>query len=289
MTEAGTPDYGKKMFENIDPKAVLRGVGNATKQWWNEFSPGTMGREHVEAFDRVVGRIKNEELRGSFQDKKELVRWAGAVRGVGMLAIDAALATVPLYLKWKSRLPNQIKYVKKVGVGVRDRVINQKAGSWLLSEEGKKFAENQKDRVLTRLQGIDWWFDFFGGSPRTLKHLETAGKNTHDEAVRQARNIFIDNSNQLTEEGRKAVRKDMIGRLDEFKRGNVMGLTGLASVEAGVFAFRPATKLAKLQLKVGEKVASWVVDHIVNNIVRGGEPAAPTAVSTAAPTAVPSA
>lgn len=60
-------------------------------------------------------------------------------------------------------------------------------------------------------------------------------------------------------------------------------MIGLAGIEARVFAFRPATRLAKLQTKAGEGVATWVVDHIVNNIIKGpgGEsaPSAPKPVS----------
>ena len=71
------------------------------------------------------------------------------------------------------------------------------------------------------------------------------------------------------------IKKDVKGRIRSKERGFGAKMVGLAGVEAGVFAFRPATRLAKLQTRVGEAAGSWVVDHIVNNIVKGpsAEPA----------------
>lgn len=51
-------DYGKEMFHNVNPKAVIGGVKESIMAWWHEFSPGTIGKEAESA--------KNEKRRANF-------------------------------------------------------------------------------------------------------------------------------------------------------------------------------------------------------------------------------
>lgn len=255
------------MFKNVDPKAVIRGVGRAAKGWWDEFSPGTMGKEHVEAFDRVTSRIKNEELRNFFQDKKEMARWAGMARGTGTLVIDAALATIPWYLKLRNWIdvdrPKLDADMKRRAPG---RVFWKRMGREQKSYEGE-FAKNEAINIA--LQQRPWYrrmLDPFGEDPPARPSVQEGEKQ-----ARKALRKFVEEDIKSDKGvGFKAeVKKDVEGRIRSHDRGFGAKMVGLAGVEAGVFAFRPATRLVKLQTKAGEAVGSWVVDHIVNNIVKG--------------------
>ncbi len=277
-----TINYGEARFKDIKPKEVLAGVKDAAFSWWNEFSPGTVGKEHVEAFDRVASRIKNEDLRKFFRDKKELVRWAGMVRGTGTLVIDATLATVPWYLKFKNRFAGEAEYrARQVSPQNNSAVIDSRAYAHEHSQAGKDEAKIYENARAFHPFSTLFWKDFLIGSHEYRARQEYIKKNVKIWAQNQAIGELSETDPQspsgrvLNAEGIQ-IRDDIVKkRVSGRRRLTNIKLGGLAGVEAGVFAFRPATRLAKFQTRVGEKVASLVVDHIVNNIVKGpsGEPA----------------
>ena len=265
--------YGEAMFKDIKPKEVLAGVKDAAVSWWNEFSPETMGREHVEAFDRVASRVKNEDLRKFFQDKKELVRWAGMVRGTGTLVIDATLATIPWYLKLRNWVDvDRPKIEAEARKGASDRVLESRMQNEAKSYEGEFAMWEAQDRALEKRPWYRKLLDPFGEDRDAKPFLEKGAKQARKilEGL-VAEDIKADKGKSFKAE----IKKDVKGRIRSKERGFGAKMVGLAGVEAGVFAFRPATRLAKLQTRVGEAAGSWVVDHIVNNIVKGpsAEPA----------------
>ncbi len=264
-------DYSKEMFKNVDPKAVLGGVKDAAVSWWNEFSPGTMGKEHVEAFDRVTSRINNEELRKFLQDKKEFVRIAGMVRGTGTLVIDATLATIPWYLKLRNWVDvDRPKFESEAKKRAPGRVFENRMRKEAKSYEGEFATWEVQDVALAKRPWYRKLFDPFG-EDRDAKPLLEEG---HKQARKILKELVLENIRADKGKSIKAeMKKDVEGRIRSHDRRIGAKIVGLAGVEAGVLAFRPATRLAKLQTKAGEAVGSWVVDHIVNNIVKGPEPA----------------
>lgn len=280
--------YGESMFKDIKPKEVLAGVKDAAVSWWNEFSPGTVAKGDVEAFIRVVGRIKNEDLRKRLQENKTLVRVAGYVQGSVALAVDGAIATVPWYLKFKNRYAGEDEYRNKQdNIKNRNAVVEKRAYEHVHSSEGKAENKMYANKRAFGLFNKDFWRDFWTGSngyKQRQKDIQSgveywASEKTEAELIRTEAN----GDRFLNAEGMKLYNSFIDKRVSGRRRLINIKMGGLAGVEAGVFAFRPATRLAKLQTRAGEAVGSWVVDHIVNNIVKGPNPdvapAAPKPVS----------
>lgn len=255
-----TINYGEAMFKDIKPKEVLAGVKDAAVSWWNEFSPGTVAKGDVEAFDRVVGRIKNESLRTTLQEKKGLFSAFAKTRGVGTLVLDGTLATVPFYIKLKEREFGFDTFRKKQARELKQNAVNMAAGKIAQRQDGQEYIIDViKDQNIS-------WFDRLFYDTKVQKIEEKARAKALKDIERFA-------GQKRNEPFRKQLVKEALGkRLRGYNTETIGVLTSVVGVEAGVFAFRPATRLAKLQTKAGEAVGSWVVDHIVNNIVKGPNP-----------------
>lgn len=269
MTEQ-TINYGEAMFKDIKPKEVLAGVKDAAASWWNEFSPGTVAKGDVEAFDRVVGRIKNEDLRKKLQDNKTFIRVAGYVQGSVALAVDAAVATVPWYLKFRrERNVDRPNIIAEANKKAPSRVFWKRMGREEYTYEGSFAKGEEIDKALEYRPWYRRMFDPFGEDPDARPYVNYGNQ----EARKVLRKLVEEDIRADKGVGFKSeVKKDIVRRIRSHDQAFSAKIVGLAGVEAGVFAFRPATRLAKLQTKAGEAVGSWVVDHIVNNIVKGPNP-----------------
>ncbi|MDP1722185.1 MAG: hypothetical protein Q8L37_03170 [Candidatus Gottesmanbacteria bacterium] len=279
-----TINYGEAMFKDINPKAVLKGVGRAAKGWWDEFSPGTMGAKELESFENVVSRVKNEDLRALLEHKnmKTLVRGFGKLTGTTTLACDAFVATFPWYLRWKSRSARLDAFDVKANAEAGGRVLHQEHLRQIDSPEGRELIDAKKKEALAKLTKKQAWKDYWRGSPQDKKNLAAASKQARKELLQKADELIVDRTvtpNVFTWDGKQLVNEDVDKRVTGYVWGEGVKMAGLAGGEAALFAFRPVTRLAKLHIKAGEKVGSWVVDHIVNNIVRGPSavPAGPEA------------
>lgn len=254
-------DYGKEMFRNVDPKAVVGGVKDSIIAWWHEFSPGTIGKEAAETFDRVASRVKNEPLKKFLQDRKDVVRPLMTVAGVNMMVLDGVLATVPLYLKWQGRL------TEKVNWEIKNRdAIDRSAEDVLTSKDVlnhgdylRRMAQKERNRTVVIPP------DILNRSKKAKEAL-ARGRAQGVRIIRDHAETYLENDANRT----WFIQNELNNRLEGYNRKVAATMAGLAGVEAAVFTFRPATRLAKVEIKAGEKVGSWVVDHIVNTIVRGG-------------------
>ena len=192
-------DYGKEMFKHVDPKAVIGGVKQSIMAWWHEFSPGTIGKEGTEAFDRVASRVKNEPLKKFLQDRKDVVRPLAIANGVNMLVLDGVLATVPLYLKWQGRIAGEEMYRQRVSQGAADRVLTNEAARNYLSPEGRRNRSVLASDRFHNLTGLRWLWDKAGGSPEHRYNADFAEHRTR----LWARNRAL---NKLTEEHKDGAR-----------------------------------------------------------------------------------
>lgn len=272
--------YGEAMFKDIKPKEVLAGVKDAAVSWWNEFSPGTVAKGDVEAYERVVARINNESLRKKLQEKQGLFAAFAKARGVETLVLDGALASIPLYLKFRQwRDVDLVNFKNDALNRGRNRVLDQAYREKINSPQGKSEFKDKLKKTRDELINYakkdltaenEWSASEWDRRKRAA--TKAAGEQVRQHFQETVSAELNDDRGGLNTKGMAMFDKDVAGRVSSFKRGVAGKMLGLAGVEAGVFAFRPATRLAKLQTKAGEAVGSWVVDHIVNNIVKGPNP-----------------
>ena len=253
MVEQTSPDFGRKMFRDINAREVVHHLGDAVKAWWNDHSPKTIARDHVEAFDNVVARVDSADLRRQLEQKRgdieRIAHGAGVVAAVG----DAFLATVPLALRWRGRIRGDTRMRQDVAANA----TNIRAGQLRKSPEYRQRAHD--------IDNMETGWAWESKATRQARYNAARGQFVGELQTR-ARADLSDVARRQTFVN-KEVGKRMIGR----RIGSAAILGGVGGIEAAVLSFRPISKLAKGAAVAEELAGTWVVDHIVNNIIKGGE------------------
>ncbi len=281
--------YGEAMFKNVDPKAVLKGVGKAAKGWWDEFSPGTMGAKELQSFENVVSRVKNNELRTKLQEMKGLVRGFGVVSGATALVVDGALATVPLAMKFQQwREVEYPAFMKKARKEAPERIIQREAGKRRYDPQVQSLAQKKRNEVMAVEQAVEQKYpgavlhDFLTGS-EGHRRLVALGETKAEAAIRREIKKGAAKMRREFKKDKTPLINEVANIAGRYKLQTAASMVGIGGLEAAAFAFRPAARFTELRMKAGEAVGSWVVDHIVNNIVKGPNsdiaPSAPKPVS----------